>query len=300
MYQTDFSQPKLIIGCKYVRIMRKYATEFERNLKEQSMLIVAENINTSRKAVAPLVEAKDKEAIQDLAKKLVEAGAGFVDVNCGTFVSEEPELLPWLVDVVQEVVDVPLCIDSPNPKAVENALARCQKTAMLNSITAETERYNTLIPFIKKHNSKVIALCMNDDGMPETVEDRLKVAKDLVQRLEADGMSRDDIYVDPLVRPIGAVQGAGKMVVDTIWAIMHELEGVHTVCGLSNVSFGLPLRKLLNQTFQVMCMTAGLDSVIMNPMDKHHMALILACEALMGKDEFCLNYVTAHREGKLE
>jgi len=212
------------------------------------MLVVAENINTSRKQIAPLVEARDKEALQDIARKVMEAGASFIDVNCGTFVTEEVELLPWLAGIVQEASDGPLCIDSPNPKAMESALDSCKQRAMLNSITAETERYNTLIPLVKKYNPKVIALCMDDSGMPETVAERLKVAKGLVGRLEADGMKRDDIYVDPLVRPIGAVQGAGKMVIDTIWSIMHELEGVHTICGLSNVSYGLPVRKLLNQT----------------------------------------------------
>ncbi|HNT36975.1 MAG TPA: methyltetrahydrofolate cobalamin methyltransferase [bacterium] len=264
------------------------------------MLIVAENINTSRKQVAPLVENKDKDAIQDIARKVTEAGAGFVDVNCGTFVSQEVELLPWLVSVVQEVTDKPVCVDSPNPKAMEAALAVCRGQVMLNSITAETARYESLIPMVKKYRTKVIALCMDDAGMPETVEERLNVAKKLVGRLESDGVSRDDIYVDPLVRPIGAVQGAGKMVLDTIWAVMHELKGVHTICGLSNVSFGLPVRKLLNQTFEIMCMTAGLDSVIMNPLDKQQMAQMLACEALLGSDEYCMNYVSAHREGKLE
>ena len=264
------------------------------------MLIVAENINTSRKQVAPLVEAKDKEALQEIARKVTEAGADFVDVNCGTFVNEEPELLPWLVNVVQEATVKPLCIDSPNPKAIEPALAACKEKAMLNSISAESERYQATIPIVQKYHPKVIALCMDDDGMPATVEDRLKVAKALVEKLESDGVPRDDIYVDPLVRPIGAVPGAGKMVVDTIRVIMTEMQGVHTICGLSNVSFGLPIRKLLNQTFQVMCMTAGLDSVIMNPLDTKHIAQILACEALLGKDEYCMNYVSAHREGKLE
>jgi len=163
------------------------------------MIIVAENINTSRKAVRPLVEAKDKEAIQAVVREVTEAGANYVDVNCGTFVTEEPEMLPWLVEVVQEATELPLCIDSPNPVAMANALAKCKQQAILNSITAETKRYDVIIPVVKQYNPKVLALCMDDTGMPDGVEGRLKIARDLVARLESDGVERDDILVDPLV-----------------------------------------------------------------------------------------------------
>lgn len=264
------------------------------------MLIVGERINTSRKAIEPAVKARDVEFIQNEAKNQVACGAAYVDVNAGTLVSEEPEALVWLVQTVQAAVDVPLCIDSPNPVAIEAALKVHKGQAMVNSITAEKERYNSIVPLVKEYGCKIVALCMDDSGMPDTSEDRFRIASTLVDNLTGDGIERDDIYIDPLVRPISTGADFGIIVLDTIKRIMTELEGVHTICGLSNISFGLPTRKLLNRTFLVMAMTCGLDAAILDPTDKEMMALVIAGRALLGKDEFCMDYLTAHREGKFE
>ena len=265
------------------------------------MIIIGEKINTSRKAIRPAVESKDAAAIQDLAKKQVEAGAHYIDVNCGTFPYEEPELLEWLVNTVQEVVDVPLCIDTPNPKALERALkANRNGKPLINSVTAEKERFNSIFPYVVEYNTSIIALCMDDSGMPETADDRLRIAERLIESMTKEGVKLEDIYIDPMVRPVGTGSHYGVVALETINKVMTEFPGIHTTCGLSNVSFGLPARKLINQAFLIMAIAAGLDSAILDPLDKKIMSFVYAAELLQARDDFCLNYLTAYREGKLE
>ncbi len=264
------------------------------------MIIIGEKINTSRKDIRAAVEAKDVASIQNLAKKQVEAGAHYIDVNCGTFSFEEPELLEWLVNTVQEVVEVPLCIDTPNSEALERALkANRNGKPLINSVTAEKERYNAIFPYVIEYDTSIIALCMDDSGMPETADDRLKIAEGLIESMIKEGVKLDDIYIDPLVRPIGTGSHYGVVALDTIRKVMAEFPGVHTTCGLSNISFGIPARKLVNQAFLIMAIAAGLDSAILDPMDEKLMSFVYAAELLQGKDDFCLNYLTAYREGKL-
>ena len=265
------------------------------------MIIIGEKINTSIKSVQSAVEAMDAKAVQDIATKQVEAGADYIDVNCGTFPFKEPELLEWLVNTVQEVVDVPLCIDSPNPKALVFALkANKNGKPLINSITGERERYNSILPLVLEYDTSIIALCMDDDGMPETADDRVKIADRLVESMAKEGVKLEDIYLDPMVRPLGTGSHYGVVAIQTIKKIMEEFPGVHTTCGLSNISFGLPARKLINQAFLISAIGAGLDSAILDPLDKKIMSFVYAAELLHGKDDFCLNYLTAFREGKLE
>ena len=264
------------------------------------MVIVGERINTSRKRVRPAVERKDAVFIQREARLQVEAGVTMVDVNCGTFVSDEPEYMAWLVETVQEEVDVPLCIDSPNPKAVEIALKTHKNgKPMINSITDEEERFQEILPLVLEYKASVVALCMAGGGMPITAEDRLKIASNLIERLTSAGVPIGDIYVDPVVCPVATDVAYGRAVLDAIHRIMTQHEGVHTICGLSNVSYGLPLRKLINQNFLTMSMLMGLDGVILDPLDGRMMSNLMATETLLGRDDFCMNYVMAHREGKL-
>jgi len=263
------------------------------------MIIIGELINTSRKAIAPAVENRDAAFIQDIAKKQVAAGATYVDVNAGTRVYDEPEALTWLVETVQAAVDAPLCIDSPNPKAIKAALAAHKGQAMINSITAEKERYDEILPFVVEHKARILALCMDDTGMPETAEQRLAIVEVLYQGLTGAGVKAEDIFFDPLVKPISVDVNFGNEVLETIRQIHQRYPGVHTTCGLSNVSFGLPNRKLLNQAFLVMCMANGMNSVILDPLDQNIMSLLIASKALLGRDEYCMGYLTAQREGRL-
>ena len=263
------------------------------------MLIVGELINSSRKAIKEAIDAEDVAAIQKIAKDQAENGAGYIDVNAGTYVGKEDQYMKWLVSTVQEVVDTPCCIDSPDPKVVEAALKLHKGTPMLNSISLEKERWDALLPVVAGSDLKVIALCMSDSGMPESKDDRLSIASELVNSLVKNNVPVENIYVDPLVQPISTSDAYGMEFMNAVEAIMAEFPGVHTICGLSNISYGLPERKLLNQTFMVMAIAKGLDSAIINPLDKRMMANVYAAETLAGRDEFCSNYLTAFREEKL-
>jgi len=263
------------------------------------LLVIGERINTSRKDIAPAVAARDVAFIQGEAKKQVEAGAAMVDVNAGTFLKEEPEVLSWLVKVVQEAVDVPLCIDTPNPVALQAALKHHRGKAMVNSITGEKARFKEMVSVIKEFGASVVALCMDDKGMPETAEQAIEVGSRLIEELLKEGIDQDDIYVDPLVRPVSTDNKAGLRVLETIHGIKSRFPSVHVICGLSNVSYGLPQRKLLNQAFLVSTMTAGLDAVILDPLDRQLMGLLYAAKVLLGRDEYCGDYLKAYREGRL-
>jgi len=259
------------------------------------MLIVGELINASRKAVRELIEKQDAEGIAKLARDQKEKGAHFIDVNAGVFVGREPELLKWLVATVQGAVDAPCCIDSPDPRAIEAAMAAHKGTAMVNSISLEKDRFAALLPVVAGSKSKVVALCMSDEGMPETADQRMAIADKLVNGLVKSGVPLGDIYVDPLVQPVSTNNAFGIEFLQAIERITQAFPGVHTMCGLSNISFGLPERKFINQTFMVMAVSKGLDGAIVNPLDARMMGCIVTAEMLMGRDSYCMNYLKAYR-----
>ncbi|MCF8217767.1 MAG: methyltetrahydrofolate cobalamin methyltransferase [Bacteroidales bacterium] len=261
------------------------------------MEIVGELINASRKKIRDDIKEKNHEVIRQVAQDQKDHGAKFIDVNAGIFVGKEPDYLSWLVETVQETVDTPCCIDSPDPKAVEAALKVHKGTPLINSISLESDRYNAMIPILRDSDLKVIALCMSDEGMPYTKEDRLKIADKLINSLVQNNVKIENIYVDPLVHPIGSGNHLGNEFLKSIETIKREYEGIHTICGLSNVSYGIPKRKFANQVFMSMAISKGLDSAILNPLDKRMMANIVAAETLIGKDDYCMNYVEAYRNG---
>jgi len=264
------------------------------------MIIIGEKINSTLKAIRPAMENYDAEAIMDLAKKQYEAGATFIDVNAGMFHEDEPERVKWLVETVQSAVDAPICVDSPSHIALEEGLKVCNKKALINSITDEKERFDAVMPLVTKYNAGVIALCMDDTGMPETADDRVKIGERLIEKMTKEGVKIDDIYIDPMIRPIGTGSHYGNVALDTIRMIRQEFPDVHITSGLSNISFGIPMRKLMNIVFLVAAMTAGMDSAIMNPLDKKFMSVLCATQALIGKDDFCMNYLTKFRADELE
>ncbi len=264
------------------------------------MIIIGELINASRKVIGEAIEAGDGAVIRKTAADQLQAGAHYIDVNAGIFMGKEPEYLRWLVEHVQSEVDAPCAIDSPDPKAIEAALQVHRGTPMINSISLEKERFDNLMPLIAGTDMKVIALCMSDEGMPQTTDDRLKIADKLVNSLVNNGISMGNIFVDPLVQPISVNGLFGMEFINAIEQIKQNFEGIHTACGLSNISFGLPARKVLNQTFMVMAITKGLDGAIVNPLDKKMMASIIAAEVLAGKDDFCSAYLQAFRGGMFE
>ncbi len=264
------------------------------------MIIVGELINASRKAIGAAITAQDSATIQATATDQHQAGANYIDVNAGIFVGKEADYLVWLTKTVQAVVNGPCALDSPDPAALEAALAVHQGQAMINSISLEKDRFDKLLPLVAGTDLKVVALCMSDDGMPETVEDRLTIADKLINALVQKGVALDNIYVDPLVQPMSVNNSFGVEFLNAIEAIRQRFPGVHTMCGLSNISFGLPARKFLNQTFMAMAIAKGLDGAIINPLDKRMMANITAAEALAGRDNYCMKYLKAFRAGLLE
>ena len=266
-----------------------------------NLIIIGERINTSRKLIAPAVISRDTVAIGAEARQQLEAGANYIDVNCGTLVDAEPESLEWLVTTVQQAIPGTLCsIDSPNPLALERALKVHQGKPIINSINGERERLNGVLPLVRDFKTGIIALTMDDNGMPETAAERLQIASQLVTALTKVGVALEDIYVDPMVRPISTGDQYGLIVFEALRDINREFPGIHTVCGLSNISFGLPARKLINHAFLVMAIQAGLDAAILDPLDRRLVSLLYAAELLNGKDEYATNFISAFRENKLE
>lgn len=263
------------------------------------MIIIGELINSTRKVMREAMKEGNVDYIQDIAKKQDEGGADFIDVNAGAFVQQETKYLLWLVEKVQEVVDKPLALDSPSPEALEAAIKTHKGTPMINSITAEKERYGKIMPLVREYNAKVIALCMGDDGMPETAEDRLRIAEKLLNDLDRDGVPLENVFLDPLIKPIAVNGEYGMQALDTIEGITRMGTGAHITCGLSNISYGLPSRALLNQAFIVLAMGRGLDSAIIDPLDNYLVSLVRATEVLLNRDPYGTNYIKASREGKL-
>ncbi|TSA11921.1 MAG: methyltetrahydrofolate cobalamin methyltransferase [Betaproteobacteria bacterium] len=264
------------------------------------MLIVAERINASRKAIRAALERLDTAAIVNEVRIQAQAGAHYIDLNGGTFPGRETELLCWLVDTAQAETDLPLCIDSPDPDALAAALPRVRgERPMINSINLEPERFARVLPLAREHNAKLIALAQGEGVPAASAAEKVDLASLLVERLLAAGMVLDDIYVDPLVFPVGTDSASGLATVSAMREIMARFPGVHTICGLTNVSHGLPARKLVNRTFLAGAIANGMDAAIIDPTDTQLMATLYAAEAVFGRDEYCVNFIEAFQAGKL-
>jgi len=263
------------------------------------MLVVGESINSTISSVGEAVKARDENYIQELAKAQVDAGAHLLDVNAGVAGSDEVEGLVWLVDVVQKTVDVPLVLDSADPKALEAALKIHRGRPMINSISGEEQKLETLVPLIADNDCSVIALCLDDRGIPETPEDRLEIAQMMVKRASDAGIKPEDIYIDPLILSLGTDWKAAMVSLDTIRRIRRELPEVRITGGMSNVGFGMPNRRLLNRIFLTMAMAIGLDAAVIDVRDDRLMTVVSAANAILGEDPYCKVYFKAHRAGKL-
>jgi 5-methyltetrahydrofolate--homocysteine methyltransferase len=263
------------------------------------MLIIGEKINGTRRSVGQAVLQHDGDFIRKLAKDQVEAGADYLDVNAGTGPERDFEDLAWLVQMVQEVVDTPLCIDSPNPRAMAFALRHVKTRPILNSISGEEERLRSVLPLAVEHKAKVIALAMDGSGIPKDVEARLGVIRRLMDELGRAGVADDDVFVDPLAIAIATDNRGALIACETIRSVHAEYPAVHFTCGLSNISFGMPARALVNRGFLTLMMEAGLDSAIMDPMDRCLIETLFASEALLAKDRNCLRFNRAFRAGRI-
>ncbi len=262
--------------------------------------VIGERINTSRKRVQAAVADRDADYIVNDVTQQQQAGATFIDVNAGARIGHEEADMRWLLDTIQPVCDIPLALDSPDPAILEMAFAMVKRPPMINSISLEKDRFNAMMPFLSGKDCRVIALCMDDAGMPGSSDDILGRAKTLVAELNKIGIPTANIYVDPLVQPISTESSKGVMVLDAVRAIKAEFPEVHITGGLSNISYGLPQRHIINRTFVALMMDAGMDSAIIDPLDKKIMATIKTADMLLGHDQFCMNYLKGVRAGAIE
>ncbi|MEN8212022.1 MAG: dihydropteroate synthase [Thermodesulfobacteriota bacterium] len=261
--------------------------------------VIGERINTSRKKVQAAVADRDADYIKDDVKKQQEAGASFIDVNAGARIGHEKEDMQWLLNTIESIVNVPLCLDSPDPAILEMAYNMVKQTPMINSISLEKERFDAMMPFLKGKECKIIALCMDDAGMPASSDDIVARAQKLIAELETIGMKQDDIYIDPLVQPISTDSTKGTMVLNAVRQIKKFNPQVHITGGLSNISYGLPERKIINRTFVSLMMDAGMDSAIIDPLDSKIMATIKTADMLLGNDNFCMAFLKSVRAGMI-
>ncbi|MBN1429210.1 MAG: methyltetrahydrofolate cobalamin methyltransferase [Anaerolineae bacterium] len=264
------------------------------------MQIIGEKINGTRKRVAQAIADRDADFIKNLAAKQAEAGSTWLDVNAGTHPDREPDDLIWLIETIQPVVDIPLCLDSANPKALQIAIKAVEKTPMINSISGEPDRLENVLPLVAEHNCQVIALAMDDKKIPETGEQRIEIVRKVLAETRAAGVPDARVYCDPLAMTIATNPNSAVVAFQTMQAIKQEFPEVHLTVGLSNISFGLPARKYVNRTFLALAMQAGLDSAILDPLDRDMRAAILTAELVLGRDDYCLNFVRAARAGAFD
>ena len=257
--------------------------------------VIGERINTSRKLVREAVAERNAQYIIDDVTKQQEAGATFIDVNAGARIGHEKEDMLWLLETIQPIVDLPLALDSPDPAILEMAFNELKSTPLVNSISLEKDRFEAMMPFLKDKECKVIALCMDDSGMPGSADDIIERANTLIKELTAINIPISSIYIDPLVQPISTDNTKGRMVLDAVRGIKCNHPEVHITGGLSNISYGLPQRKIINRTFVTLMMEAGMDSAIIDPLDDKIMAVIKTADMLLGHDNFCMNFLKGVR-----
>ena len=261
--------------------------------------IIAEKINGTRRTVGAAILARDTVLIADLATRQAAAGATWIDVNAGTSPDREPDDLAWLVEIVQGAVEVPLSIDTANPRALEAALARVARTPLVNSISGERSRLEGVLPLAAAAGSPVVALALDDHGIPTGADDRLAVIRRLVEATRGAGIPDERVYLDPLVMTLSTNTESALIALDVMRTIRAEFPAAHMTSGLSNVSFGLPVRSLVNRTYLTLAISAGLDSAILDPLDRDLRAALLATQLVLGQDRRCLGYTRAYRAGLL-
>ncbi len=254
-------------------------------------VIIGERINpTGRKLLAAEMAAGNYDRVRKDAVAQVQAGAHMLDVNAGIPLADEPGILAEAIRIVQSVTEVPLCIDSSIVRALESGLAAYQGKPLLNSVTGEEERLEVVLPLVAKYKCAVIGISNDETGISEDPAVRFAVAKRIVERAESYGIPREDVLIDPLAMPIGAMRSAGQSLFAIVRRCREEL-GVNTCCGASNISFGLPGRPSLNGVFLAMAIAAGMTCAITNPIEHEIKQAIMAADVMMGHDENCAEWL---------
>lgn len=260
------------------------------------MIVIGEKLNGSIPSCAKAIAAKDEEYIRTIAKQQAEAGASFIDV-CASVKENELETLKWMLDLVQEVTDVPIAVDSPDAQVCVDALPYCKNPGLLNSVSGEGNKIDLVFPIIADTKWQVMALLCDDTGIPRTAAKRIEVFEKIMARAKEYNIDPSRIHIDPLVEMLCTSEEGIAMVVEVMTYIKKNYPTVHISGAVSNISFNLPVRRLVNQAFVVLAINAGMDSAVLDPLNSDLMGMVFATEALLGYDDYCMEYITAYREG---
>lgn len=264
------------------------------------MLIIGEKINGAIPSVAEAIKNKDEQAIRDLVVKQEEAGIDYLDICAGTAPDIEYETICWLLDIAQDICHVPICIDSPSPLMIKKVLPLIKKPGLINSVSGEGDKCNMLFPLFKDNDWQIIALTCNDDGIPSDADTKVRIASELIEKADSYGITPDRLHIDPLVMSIATVPDAMLIFMEAARKIKENYPGVKITAGLSNISYGLPQRSLINQNFLTLALSAGLDSAIIDPLNRNMRGTMLAAEVLLGKDKHCRRYSKACKAGTIK
>ena len=263
------------------------------------MIIIGEKINGTIPRVKKAIEERDGDFIRSLALKQAEAGVDYLDVCAGTAPEVEVETLKWLMDIVQDAVDTPLCIDSPNPQIIEQVFQYAHKPGIINSVSEEGGKCEVIYPLIQGTKWQVIALTCDKKGIPSDVQTRIEITKIMVEKAQKHNIAPDRIHIDPLVMALSADNQSLLNFIETLKTVKEIYPTIKVTSGLSNISFGMPLRKIVNQHFLTIATYAGMDSAILDPCNRDILTTLLATEALLGNDRYCRNFANAYRKNKI-
>ncbi len=262
----------------------------------EGMYVIAEKINGSIPKTSKAIDEKDESYIRYLAKAQTEAGSDFIDC-CASRNEGELDYQEWLIGLIQEESDLPICVDSPSPEICIQAMKLCNKEGLINSVSMEGDKCDIVLPAIQDTNWGVVALLCDNNGIPEDAEGRLDVFGQIMERMEQANISPDRVYIDPLVETLGANEESLICFAEVCREVKKQYPDIHLTSGLSNISFGMPYRKMINMAFLVLAMQAGMDSAIVDPLNRDFRAIMYAANALLGNDEMGLEYIGAFREG---
>lgn len=261
------------------------------------MLIIGELINGMYTHIGKAIKQKDKAVIQKCALEQVEAGAGALDVNCGPASKDPKSDIQWLVEIIQEVTDKPLALDSSKPQVIESGLEVMKNKAIINSTTADPEKLNILVPLAKRYNAKLIGLTISSKGIPQNKDQRLELAANIVASCADQEFPIEELYLDPIVLPVNVAQTQMKDILESIreFKIISD-PPPKTIVGLSNVSQGSCARSLINRIFLTMAIASGLDAAILDPMDSDLIDALITAELILNKQIYCDSFLDAYRK----
>lgn len=264
------------------------------------MIIIGEKINGSIPSVAEAIAKRDADFIKQRAIMQANSGATYIDCCASVPEAEEVETLKWMIDCIQEVTDLPISVDSPSTAVLSEAYKFCNKPGIFNSVSGEGNKIDTIFPIMAEPGNEgweVIALLSDDTGIPKNSADRLKVFDKIMEKAKEYGIKPSRIHIDPLVEMLCTSEDGITTNIETITSVREQYPSIHITAAISNISFNLPVRKLVNFGFMVLAMNAGLDSAIMDPTNRDMLGLVYSTEALLGLDDYCMEYIGAYRDG---